>query len=209
MDDNTLALHVFSGLPSEHRMLRKVLENNDVKMIMSEVTAEMIQVEQRNVPGVSSKPAGRLKSQAFTVAAPKKPFDKRSVVCYYCAKRGHMKRNCYKRKADESKGKKTPGGGGRDGGYGSGPQLGAALAYTAAAGQPVSKKLTEAQAGSLCGCATSKRPGPRPQETRASISRRREAGPRSPRPMATKSQLRGTVTSLWTLARGAPRCARS
>jgi len=29
-------------------------------------------------------------------------------VCYYCDKKGNMKRDCYKRKADEAKGKKIP-----------------------------------------------------------------------------------------------------
>jgi len=38
------------------------------------------------------------------VAAPKKPFDKKSVVCYYCEKKGRMKGAFYKRKADEAEG---------------------------------------------------------------------------------------------------------
>ena len=104
VDDNTLALRVLSGLPSEYGMLRTVLENKDVKLVMSDVTAKLLQVEQRNIAGGSSKPAGGVKSQAFTVAAPKKPFDKKSVVCYYCDKKGRMNGAFYKRKADEAKG---------------------------------------------------------------------------------------------------------
>jgi len=89
VDDNTLALRVLSGLPSEYGVLGTVLENKEVKLVMSDVTAKLLQVEQRNIAGGSSKPAGGVKSQAFTVAAPKKPFDKKSVECYYCDKKGH------------------------------------------------------------------------------------------------------------------------
>jgi len=149
VDDNTLALRVLSGLPSEYGMPRTVLENKDVKLVMLDVTAKLLQVEQRNIAGGSSKPAGGVKSQAFAVAAPKKPFDKKSVVCYYCDKKGHMKRDCYKRKADDAKGKNKPRGGRRDGGHGGGPQAGAALAYTASAGQPGSSKAHGSTSGSL------------------------------------------------------------
>jgi len=129
-------------------MLRTVLENKDIKLVMSDVTAKLLQVAQRNISGGSSKPAGGVKSQAFTVAAPKKPFDKKSVVCNYCDKKGRMRRNCYKRKADEARGKSKPGGGRRDGGHGGGPQAGAALAYTASAGQPGSSKAHGSTSGS-------------------------------------------------------------
>jgi len=120
VDDNTLALRVLSGLPSEYGMLRTVLENKDVKLVMSDLTAKLLQVEQHSIDGGSSKPAGGVKSQAFTVASPKNPFDKNSVL-YYCDKKGHMKRDCYRRKADEARGKNKPGGGRRDGGHGGGP----------------------------------------------------------------------------------------
>jgi len=45
VDDNTLALRVLSGIPSEGGMLRTVLENKDVKLVMSDVTAKLLQVE--------------------------------------------------------------------------------------------------------------------------------------------------------------------
>jgi len=49
VDDNTLALRALSGLPSEYGMLRTVLENKNVKLVMSDVTAKLLQVEQRNM----------------------------------------------------------------------------------------------------------------------------------------------------------------
>jgi len=51
-----------------------------------------------------------------------------------------MQRDCYKKKADEAKGKGKPGGGGREGGHGGGPHAGAALAYTASTGTSGSSK---------------------------------------------------------------------
>ena len=148
VDDNKLALRVFSGLPSENGMLRTVLENKEVKLVMLYVTATLVQIEQRNIAGSSSKAAGGVKLEAFTVAAPKQPFDKKSVVCYFCEKKGHMKLDCYKRKAGEVKGKKTSSSGRRDGGHGGGPRVGAALAYTASAGQPGSRKAHGSTSGS-------------------------------------------------------------
>jgi len=59
-----------------------------------------------------------------------------------------MKRDCYKRKAEEAKGKNKPGGCRRDGGHGGGPQAGAALTYIASAGQPGSSKAHGSTTGS-------------------------------------------------------------
>jgi len=148
VDDNTLALRVSSGLPSEYGMLRTVLENKDVKLLMSDVTAKLLKVEYRNMSTGLLKPFGSVRSQLFAAAAPKKPFDKKSVVCYFCDKKGHVKRDCYNRKADKDKGKREYGRSGRDGSHGGGPQAGAALACTAWAGQPGSSKEHGSTSGS-------------------------------------------------------------
>jgi len=140
VDDNTLALRVLAGLLAEYEVLRTVLENKDAKLVMSDVTAQLLQVEQRSISVGAFKPSGSVKSQAFAAAALKKPFDQNSVVCFYCNKKGHMQRDCHKRNADEAKGKGKPGGGGREGGHGGGPHAGAALAYTASTGNTKSSK---------------------------------------------------------------------
>jgi len=59
-----------------------------------------------------------------------------------------MKRDCYKRQADEAKGKNKPGGGRRDGGHGGGPQAGAALVNTTSSGQSGSSKAHGSTSGS-------------------------------------------------------------
>jgi len=147
VDDNTLALHVLAGLPAEYGMLRTVLENKKTKLVMSDVTAKLLQVEQRCISVCAFKHSCSVKSKAFAAAAPKKPFDKKSVVCFYCNKKGHMQRDCHKKKADEAKGEGKPRGGGREGGHGGGSHAGAALAYTASTGNTGSSK---ARGSSLC-----------------------------------------------------------
>jgi len=147
VDDNTLALHVLAGLPEEYGTLRTTVENKDTKLGMSDVTAELLQVEQRSSFVGASKPSDSVKSQAFAAAAPQKPFEKKLVVCFYCNKKGHMQRDWYKKKAHEAKAKSKPGGGGREGGHGSGPHAGAALAYTASIGNTGSSK---AHGSTLC-----------------------------------------------------------
>jgi len=134
VDDNTLALRVLAVLPAEYGMLRKVLENKDTKLVMSNVTGNLLQVEHRSISVGASKPSGSVKSQAFAAAAPKKLFDKKWVVCCYYNKKGHMQRDCYKKKAEEAKGKGKPGIGGLEGVHGGGPHAGATLAYTASTG---------------------------------------------------------------------------
>jgi len=84
VDDNTLALLVLPGLLAEYGMLRTVFENKETKLAMSDVTAKPLQVEQRSLSVGASKPPGSVKSQAFAAAASEKPFDKKSVVCFYC-----------------------------------------------------------------------------------------------------------------------------
>jgi len=147
VDDNTLALRVLAGLSAEYGMLRTVLENKNTELVMLDVTAKLVQVEQQSISVGASGPSGSVKSQAFVAAAPKKPFDKKSVVCFYCHKKGHMQRECHQKKADEAKGKGKHGGGGREGGHGGGPHAGAGLAYTDSTGDTGSSK---ARGSSLC-----------------------------------------------------------
>jgi len=209
VDDNTLALRVSSGLPSEYGMLRTVLEKKDVKLVMSDVTAQLLQVEQRNMSAGSSKPVGSVKSQAFAAAAPKKPFDKKSIVCYYCDKKGHMKRECYKRRLTRPRANTSPVAAAVMEAMGAGPRRVPLWHTLLRPVNPAPARLTGAQAGRRPGCLTPVRPATWAPGTRASPSRRRGAGPRSPWPTVTKSPSRGTATSLWTLARATPRRAWS
>jgi len=58
VDDGTLALRVLAGLPAEYGMLRTVLENKDTKLVFSDVTTKLLQVEQRSTIFAPSEPSG-------------------------------------------------------------------------------------------------------------------------------------------------------
>jgi len=103
------------------------------KRNLAEVSAKLLTVEQRASRGLLSSSTG-VKSQAFAASATKEPWDKKAVVCYYCDRKGHKKRDCLKKKADDAKGNKNSHGRRRDCGGGGGAPPRAALAYAASAG---------------------------------------------------------------------------
>jgi len=146
VDENKLVLEILSGLPAEYEMIKTVLKNMDGKRNLAEVSAKLLTVEQWAIRGRSSSSTG-VKSQAFAASATKKPWDKKAVVCYYCNKKGHMKRHCLKKKADDANGNKKPGGVGRDGGGGGGATPRAALAYAASAGLAGEHKTPDSPSG--------------------------------------------------------------
>jgi len=147
MDENTLDLHILSGLPAEYDMIKTVLENMDGKRNLADVSAKLLMVEQRWSHGRSSSAAG-VKSQAFAAAVSKKPWDKRAVVCSYCDNKGHMKRDGLKKKADDAKGNNKPIIGRREGGGGGGAPPRTALAYAASAGQAGKLNVSGSTSGS-------------------------------------------------------------
>jgi len=106
VDEDTLVLQVLSGLPAKYDMIKTVLENMDRKRNIADMSAKLLTVEQRGSNGRSSSTTG-VKSQAFAASAFKKPWDKKAIVYFYCDKKGHMKCDCLKKKADDTKGNKT------------------------------------------------------------------------------------------------------
>jgi len=86
-------------------MIKTVMENMDGKRNLADVSAKPLTVEQRGSRRRSPSTTG-VKSQAFAASAAKKPWDKKAVVCYYCDKNGHIKRDCLKKKAEDAKGNK-------------------------------------------------------------------------------------------------------
>jgi len=146
VDENTLVLQILSGLPAEYDKIKTVLENIDGKRNLAHVSAKLLTMEQRGSRGRSSSTTG-VKSQAFAASATKKPWDKTAVVCYYCDKKGNMKRDSLKNKADDAKGNRKPNGGRRDGIGGGGAHPRAALAYAASAGQAGKQKAPGSTSG--------------------------------------------------------------
>jgi len=145
-DENTLVLQILSGIPAEYDMIKTVLENMDGKRNLADVSAKLLTVEQRASRGLSLSSTG-VKSQAFAASVTKKPWDKKSVLCYYCERKGHMKRDCLKKQAEDAKGNKKPNGGHRDGGGGGCAPPRAAMAYAASAGQAGKHKAPGSTSG--------------------------------------------------------------
>jgi len=108
VDDNTLALRVLAGLPAEYGMLRMVWEKKNTKLFMSDVTAKLLQVEQRSISVGASKPPGSVKAQAFAAASPTEPFDKKSAFCVYCNNKRHMQRDCHRRRRTRRRARASP-----------------------------------------------------------------------------------------------------
>jgi len=134
VDENSLELQILSVLSAEYDLIKNVLENMNWKRNLADVSAKLLTVEQRESRLRSSSTTG-VKSQAFAASAAKKSWNKKTVVCYFCNKKGHMKRDCLKKKADDAKDNKKPNGGPWDGGGGGGAPPCAALAYASSTGQ--------------------------------------------------------------------------
>jgi len=147
MDENTLVLQILSGIPTEYDMIKTVLENMDGMRNLTDMSANLLTVEQRGTQELSSPEAG-VNSQAFSQKYFKKPRDKRAVLCSYCDRKGHMKRDSLNKKAEDAKGNKKPNGGRREGGGGGGAPPRAALAYAASAGPEGKLKAPGSTSGS-------------------------------------------------------------
>jgi len=146
VDKNTLVLRILSGLSSEYDMIKTVLENMKGKRNLADVSAKLLTVLQRASQGRSSSSTG-VKSQAFAASATMKPLERKAVACYYCDKKGHMKRDCLKKKADDARGNKKPNGGRPDCGAGGGAPPRAASANAASAGPAGEQKTPESLSG--------------------------------------------------------------
>jgi len=140
--ENTLVLQTLSGIPVEYDMIRTVLKTIDGRRNLADVSAKLLRVEQRGIRGRSSSTTG-VESQAFASLATKKSWDKKAVVYYFCDKKGHMKRDYLKMKADDSKGNRKPSGGRRDGDGGGGTPPCVALAYARSVGHAGEHKTPE------------------------------------------------------------------
>ena len=113
--DEDVVLQVLAGLPPEYDMLVTVLENADDTPSLEEVLAKALLVEGK--VGTTShesqeraallsriKPRHELRQQHQHHHGGKEGHqqpDKKKKACYYCGKKGHFKKDCWKKKADD------------------------------------------------------------------------------------------------------------
>lgn len=111
-EERDIVLAILAGLPSEYETLVTVLENSSATPKLQEVQAKLLLAEQRisgsSVIGSSSDTAlfggvNPIKRPGAVGGGPSGGNNKRETrSCHYCGKKGHLKRDCKKKKRDDA-----------------------------------------------------------------------------------------------------------
>lgn len=106
VDAKSVALAVLNGLPEQYSTLVTVLETQAALPSLEELQAKALLTEQR----LNSEAPDHTGSNAYYAAAGKSSYrpggrpgggkQRESRSCYYCNKKGHLKKDCLKLKAD-------------------------------------------------------------------------------------------------------------
>lgn len=107
VDADTVVLAVLNGFPEQYSTLMEVMQAQSALPSLEELQAKALLTEQRHSSNEASDQAG---VNAYYAAAGKNnrhqpgANDKRETrSCFYCKKRGHLKKDCRKMKADMQK----------------------------------------------------------------------------------------------------------
>jgi hypothetical protein len=96
--DEDVALSLLAGLPSEYETIVTILEASDGKLDLDEMLSKLLPVEQRVKPEETnayfSNGQGARDDRHFT--------RNEARECYYCHKKGHLKKDCRKKLRDEA-----------------------------------------------------------------------------------------------------------
>ena len=103
VDDSDVVLAVLNGLPEQYNTLVTVIENMDPMPSLNEVLSKLLLVEQRAPPSAHKAPDQALYTNVQKPGPP--GFQRENRICHYCKKKGHLIKDCRKKKAaDQRKG---------------------------------------------------------------------------------------------------------
>lgn len=107
--DQEVALQFLAGLPPAYGMISTVLTSGDGQLKIGEMLPKLLQVEQMTQPERSSEAALFAKPNGGNShgngVKQQQPREERT--CHYCGKKGHLKKECKKKKFDEARGSKS------------------------------------------------------------------------------------------------------
>lgn len=97
VEEEDIAMAILCGLPDrfEHLIVAIDTTIGDRKLDLEFVKSRLLQEEQR----MNDRAKEESGSDTALVGAQSR---KKSMVCYYCGKKGHIQRNCFKRQRDEA-----------------------------------------------------------------------------------------------------------
>jgi transposase InsO family protein len=107
--EEQLAMSVLAGLPSEYDMLATVLETTGSHMELNSLLSQLLTVE--NKAQANSKAATDSAFLSMQRPPPRQlargarandSRQRQSIECFYCHKKGHMKKDCRKKQRDDS-----------------------------------------------------------------------------------------------------------
>ena len=106
--DDEVALSLLAGLPSQYDIVATVLGTSDAAIGLDELLGKLLTVEQRTATATA------VEDKAYLTADSSRPGDSRRKQqpagargsqeqreCYYCGKRGHLRKDCRKKQRDD------------------------------------------------------------------------------------------------------------
>lgn len=109
VSEEDVSYSILAGLPKEYEVVASILEAQDGEMTTDRILPKLLMVEQRLEREVAIESEGSaFTTKGATKGAPSrfapsnrvKGSKKKDIECYFCGKRGHMKKDCFKWKSE-------------------------------------------------------------------------------------------------------------
>lgn len=101
VDDSDVVLAVLSGLPKQYNTLVTVIENTEPMPDLNAIMSKLLLVEQRSPTGATPTSDTALYTNVQRPGYTGPPREQRT--CHYCKKKGHLIKDCRKKKAADQR----------------------------------------------------------------------------------------------------------